>query len=76
MKTWEVVTPGEHLRDAKPLDAAECAARLDHVRGGRALAIDQDPAESYERTLRAKGPAVECRGAARSLPSPTHPPRR
>lgn len=51
MKPWyKVVTPREDLREGKPLDAAEFAVHLDHVRDGRATEDYQDPERFFERT--------------------------
>lgn len=51
VKPWyKVMTPREDLRAGKPLDAAEFAVHLDHVRDGRAADDYQDPECFFERT--------------------------
>lgn len=55
MKPWyKVATPREDLREGRPLDAAEFAVHLDHVRDGRASADYQDPERFFERTYLTK----------------------
>lgn len=40
IKPWyKAVTPLEDLREGRPLDAAEFAVHLDHVRDGRASEV-------------------------------------
>ncbi len=42
LKPWyKVVTPGEDLRESRPLDASEFAVHLDQVRAGRAPVVYQ-----------------------------------
>lgn len=54
-KPWySVVTPREDLREGKPLDAAEFAVHLDHVRDGRAPPDYQDAERFFERTFLTK----------------------
>jgi len=51
LKPWyKVVTPREDLREGRPLDAAEFAVHLDHVRDGRAPDDYQRPEQFFERT--------------------------
>src|SRR5690349_2127795 len=51
LKPWyKVATPREDLREGKPLDAAEFAVHLDHVRDRRAPGEYQDPGLFFERT--------------------------
>jgi len=51
LKPWyTVVRPREDLRQGKPLDAAEFAVHLDHVRDGRAPEYYQDPEKFFDRT--------------------------
>ena len=55
LKPWySVVTPREDLREGKPLDAAEFAVHLDHVRDGRAPPDYQDAERFFERTFLTK----------------------
>jgi hypothetical protein len=55
IKPWyKVATPREDLREGKPLDAAEFAAHLDHVRDGRASEDYQDPERFFDRTYLTK----------------------
>lgn len=55
LKPWyKVVTPREDLREGRPLDAAEFAVHLDHVRDGRASVDYQDPARFFDRTYLTK----------------------
>lgn len=55
LKPWyKVVTPREDLREGKPLDAAEFAVHLDHVRDGRAREDYQNPERFFERTYLTK----------------------
>jgi hypothetical protein len=55
IKPWyKVVTPREDLREARPLDAAEFAVHLNHVRDGRADEDYQDPARFFARTFLTK----------------------
>jgi hypothetical protein len=55
MKPWyKVATPREDLREGKPLDAAEFAVHLDHVRDGRASEDYQDPERFFDRTYLTK----------------------
>ena len=52
LKPWyNVVRPREDLRQGRPLDAAEFAVHLDHVRDGRAPEYYQDPEKFFERTF-------------------------
>ena len=51
LKPWyTVVRPREDLRQGRPLDAAEFAVHLDHVRDGRAPEYYQDPEKFFDRT--------------------------
>lgn len=51
-KPWyKVVTPREDLREGRPLDTAEFAVHLDHVRDGRAPPDYQDPRRFFDRTF-------------------------
>jgi hypothetical protein len=51
IKPWyKVATPREDLREGRPLDAAEFAVHLDHVRDGRASEDYQDPERFFDRT--------------------------
>ena len=55
IKPWyKVVTPREDLREGRPLDAAEFAVHLDHVRDGRASEVYQNPEQFFERTYLTK----------------------
>jgi hypothetical protein len=55
MKPWyNVVTPREDLRQARPMDASEFAVHLDHVRDGRAPEDYQKPERFLERTYLTK----------------------
>ena len=55
IKPWyKVVTPREDLREGRPLDAAEFAVHLDHVRDGRAAVDYQDPERFFDRTYLTK----------------------
>jgi hypothetical protein len=55
IKPWyKVATPREDLRDNRPLDAAEFAVHLDHVREGDAPLDYQDPRRFFERTYLTK----------------------
>jgi len=55
VKPWyKVVTPREDLREGRPLDAAEFAVHLDHVRDGRARDDYQNPELFFERTYLTK----------------------
>lgn len=55
IKPWyNVVTPREDLREGKPLDAAEFAVHLDHIRDGRAQEDYQNPERFFERTFLTK----------------------
>ena len=55
LKPWyKVVTPREDLREGRPLDAAEFAVHLDHVRDGRASEVYQNPEQFFERTYLTK----------------------
>src|SRR5690606_1114646 len=55
MKPWyKIITPREDLREGKPLDAAEFAVHLDHVRDGRAPPDYQDAERFFERTFLTK----------------------
>lgn len=55
IKPWyKVATPREDLRAGRPLDAAEFAVHLDHIRAGRAAEDYQDPERFYERTFLTK----------------------
>jgi hypothetical protein len=55
LKPWyTVVRPREDLRQGKPLDAAEFAVHLDHVRDGRAPEYYQDPEKFFDRTYLTK----------------------
>lgn len=55
IKPWyKVVTPREDLREGRPLDAAEFAVHLDHVRDGRASEDYQDPERFFDRTYLTK----------------------
>ncbi len=55
IKPWyKVVTPREDLREGRPLDAAEFAVHLDHVRDGRASEVYQNPDQFFERTYLTK----------------------
>jgi predicted AAA+ superfamily ATPase len=55
MKPWyKVATPREDLREGRPLDAAEFAVHLDHVRDGRAFEDYQDPERFFDRTYLTK----------------------
>jgi len=52
LKPWyTVVRPREDLRQGRPLDAAEFAVHLDHVRDGRAPEDYQDPERFFDRTF-------------------------
>jgi len=51
---YRVVYPREDLREGKPLDAAEFAVHLDHVRDGRANPDYQDPARFFAKTYLTK----------------------
>ena len=46
----KAVTPRQDLREGKPLDAAEFAVHLDHVRDHRAPDDYQKPDQFFERT--------------------------
>lgn len=51
LKPWyTVVRPREDLRQGKPMDAAEFAVHLDHVRDGRAPEYYQDSEKFFDRT--------------------------
>ena len=51
LKPWyTVVRPREDLRQGRPMDAAEFAVHLDHVRDGRAPEYYQDPEKFFDRT--------------------------
>ncbi len=51
-KPWyKVITPREDLREGRPLDTAEFAVHLDHVRDGRAPQDYQDPKRFFDRTF-------------------------
>jgi predicted AAA+ superfamily ATPase len=55
IKPWyKVATPREDLREGRPLDAAEFAVHLDHVRDGRASEDYQDPERFFDRTYLTK----------------------
>jgi len=55
IKPWyKVATPREDLREGRPLDAAEFAVHLDHVRDGRASEDYQDPERFFDRTFLTK----------------------
>jgi hypothetical protein len=55
IKPWyNVVTPREDLRQARPMDASEFAVHLDHVRDGRAPNDYQNPERFLERTYLTK----------------------
>jgi len=55
IKPWyKVATPREDLREGRPLDAAEFAVHLDHVRDGRAAVDYQDPERFFDRTYLTK----------------------
>jgi predicted AAA+ superfamily ATPase len=55
IKPWyKVVTPREDLREGRPLDAAEFAVHLNHVRDGRGGEDYQDPARFFARTFLTK----------------------
>lgn len=55
IKPWyKVATPREDLREGRPLDAAEFAVHLDHVRDGRACEDYQDPERFFDRTYLTK----------------------
>jgi len=52
LKPWfTVVRPREDLRQGRPMDAAEFAVHLDHVRDGRAPEYYQDPEKFFDRTF-------------------------
>ena len=51
---YKVVTPREDLREGKPLDAAEFAVHLDHVREERGSEDYYNPARFFERTFLTK----------------------
>ena len=51
---YKVVTPREDVREGKPLDAAEFAVHLDHVREGRASQEYQDADTFFDRTFLTK----------------------
>jgi hypothetical protein len=56
IKPWyKVVTPREDLREGKPLDAAEFAVHLDHVRSGNAEPVYTDPQQFFSRTFMTRG---------------------
>lgn len=58
LQPWfKVVPPREDLRDGKPLDAAEFAVHLDHVRDGRAPADYQKPERFFGRIYLTRKPA-------------------
>lgn len=55
IKPWyKVATPREDLREGRPLDAAEFAVHLDHIRDGRAFEDYQDPERFFDRTFLTK----------------------
>jgi len=55
IKPWyKAATPREDLREGRPLDAAEFAVHLDHVRDGRASEDYQDPERFFDRTYLTK----------------------
>jgi predicted AAA+ superfamily ATPase len=55
IKPWyKVATPREDLREGRPLDAAEFAVHLDHIRDGRASVDYQDPERFFDRTYLTK----------------------
>jgi hypothetical protein len=55
IKPWyKVVTPREDLREGRPLDAAEFAVHLNHVRDGQAGEDYQDPARFFARMFLTK----------------------
>lgn len=59
LKPWyNIVTPRDDLRSGKPLDAAEFAVHLDHVRDGRAPPDYQDAERFFERTFLTKNLTV------------------
>src|ERR1700730_13489078 len=52
LKRWyKVITPSEDLREGRPLDAAEFAVHLDHVRDGRAPDDYKKPERFFDRTF-------------------------
>ena len=52
IKPWyKVVTLREDLREGQPLDAAEFAVHLDHVRDGRATDDYQNPERFFYTDL-------------------------
>jgi hypothetical protein len=56
LKPWyNLIDPREDLRQNRPLDAAEFAVHLDHIREGRAAVDYVEPARFFERTLLTEG---------------------
>ena len=72
IKPWyKIVTPREDLREGRPLDAAEFAVHLDHVRDGRATDDYQDPKRFFDSTYLTKNLTILAAETLRRLSGET-----
>jgi len=68
IKPWyNLITPREDLREGKPLDAAEFAVHLDHIRDNKANEEYQNPERFFERTFLTNNLKILAAGVLRRL---------